>query len=146
MWHILGTQATLSSSEWVCPGRSWLILLDGRLTFPVAQQVPGLYRFRIRGSAGEAVYIGESENLARRFRLYSSPGPSQQTNLRLNAKFRKALSERAEIGVAIVTTEAWIDVRGTQVVADLSSKAMRRLFESAAVVESTGDAIESLNL
>jgi hypothetical protein len=97
-------------------------------------------------TAGEAIYIAESENLARRFRLYSSPGPSQQTNLRLSANSRKALSERAEIGVAIVTTEGWIDVRGTQVVADLSSKAMRRLFESAAVIESMGNAIESLNL
>jgi hypothetical protein len=112
--------------SWAKQGR--VILADNRLMFPVVKQVPGLYRFRIRASAGEAIYIGESENLARRFRLYSGPGPSQQTNLRLNAKFRNVLSERAEIGVAIVTTEAWIDVSGTQVIADLSSKAMRRLF------------------
>jgi hypothetical protein len=59
--------------SWAKQGR--VILADNRLTFPVAQQVPGLYPFRIRGSAGEVICIGESENLARRFRLYSSPGP-----------------------------------------------------------------------
>jgi hypothetical protein len=66
--------------SWVKVGR--VLLNGGRLKFPTVQSIPGLYRFRIRGAAGEASYIGETENFARRFTHYSNPGPSQQTNLR----------------------------------------------------------------
>lgn len=107
---------------------------------------PGLYRFRIRGPVSEAIYIGESENLVWRFRYYSNPGPSQQTNIRLNAKFYEALSNGTEIGVAIVTVGAWTDFERGPVSADFHSKAVRRLFESAAIVQGMGGAIESLNL
>ena len=63
-------------------GMSWkklgrVILVDSRLTLPARNKSPAC-TFRIRGSAGEAIYIGESENLARRFRLYSGPGLSQR--------------------------------------------------------------------
>jgi hypothetical protein len=95
---------------------------------------------------GEAIYIGESENLARRFRSYSSPGPSQQTSLRLNARFRRALYEGAEIGVAIAIKGICIGAAGAQVAADFASKAVRRLFESAAIVQGRGATVESLNL
>ncbi len=59
---------------------------------PRCSQAPGIYRFRIRGSKGKALYVGETENLARRFGFYRNPGPSQQTNVRMNAKFREALA------------------------------------------------------
>jgi hypothetical protein len=48
--------------------------------------------------------------------------------------------------VAIITTEVWIDVSDIQVIADLSSKGNAGCFESAAIVESMGNAMESLNL
>ena len=114
--------------------------------FPAVEEVPGLYRFRIRSPARESIYIGESENLARRFRFYSNPGPSQQTNLRLNAKFREALSELTEIGVAMAIKDAWVDFGDAEIAADLSSRAVRRLFEYAAIVQGTGSVIESMNL
>jgi hypothetical protein len=129
--------------SWVKLGR---VLLDGgRLKFPTTQPTPGLYRFRIRIAGREALYVGETENIARRFTLYSNPGPSQQTNRRLNARFREDLSGGAEIAVAIVTTGAWIEFADTKVAADFSSKAVRRLFEHAAIVQSAADTIESLN-
>jgi hypothetical protein len=56
----------------------------GRLLFPEVAQVPAIYRFRILGSGGEALYVGETDNLARRFGNYRNPGPTQQTSLRIN--------------------------------------------------------------
>jgi hypothetical protein len=128
---------------WVKLGR--ILLDDGKLKFPRAPFQPGLYRFRIRGSSGTAVYVGETENLPRRFLLYASPGASQQTNLRLNAKFRLELSNGSEIAVAVMTTGAWIEFGSTREIADFSSKAMRRLFEHAAIVATAGEPVESLN-
>jgi hypothetical protein len=77
--------------------------------------------------------------------LYANPGASQQTNLRLNAKFREALSGDSQVAVAVMTTGAWIEFDGSREIADFSSKAMRRLFEHAAIVASAGEAVESLN-
>jgi len=128
---------------WVPIGR--VILSDRRVEFPAAQSVPALYRFRFRNPASEALYIGETENLARRFTLYRNPGPSQQTNLRLNGKFRDALSSGAEIAVAVVITSAWIEMGGSRTLADFSARAMCRLFENAAIIEGLGVSVESLN-
>jgi len=130
--------------QWNPIGR---VVLDatGRLTFPKTPQAPALYRFRIRSGGKESIYIGETKNLARRFTLYRNPGPSQQTNIRLNAKFREALSSGAEIGVAAVLSDAWIERDGMRVEADLSLKTVRCLLENAAVVDEGGTAIESLN-
>jgi hypothetical protein len=128
---------------WVKLGR--VLLINDRLKFLPAQSMPGLYRFRLQAAAGEASYIGETENMARRFGFYSNPGPSQQTNIRLNARFREALSNRAEIAVAIVTTDAWLAFGGIRMSADFSSKAVRRLFENAVIAQRLGDEVESLN-
>ena len=40
---------------------------DGSRAFPVAPELPGLYRFRLFGVSEPRHYIGESENLKRRF-------------------------------------------------------------------------------
>jgi hypothetical protein len=142
-WDGAGSLDCRIGMTWVKLGR---VLLDaGRLRFPKAPLQPGLYRFRIRGSASAALYIGETENLARRFLLYANPGASQQTNLRLNAKFREALSGDSQVAVAVMTTGAWIEFDGSREITDFSSKAMRRLFEHAAIVASAGEAVEPLN-
>jgi hypothetical protein len=136
-----------------CEGRlglTWqpigrLSLADGQLDFPTAPSAPGLYRFRIRNGDVEARYIGESENLARRFGFYRSPGPSQQTNLRLNGIFRAALNSGEEIAVAIVADSAWLEIAGHRALPNFSRKAMRCLFENWAIVEGLGEPVESLN-
>ena len=113
-------------------GMSWkklgrVILVDSRLTLPARNKSPACTvsdsRFGWRGD----LHRRKRESRTPYSALFW-PRPLPTENLRLNAKFRNVLSERAEIGVAIVTTEAWIDVSSTQVIADLSSKAMRRLF------------------
>lgn len=126
---------------WMPLGR---VALDGHggLRFPNVPAVPGLYRFQIRGTA--AAYVGETENMARRFGHYRKPGPSQLTNLRLNAKFREMLAGGAEVAVAIVISGAWI-IRGEdRQPADLSLKPVRRMFENAALLRGGAD-IETLN-
>jgi hypothetical protein len=95
---------------------------DGPLVFPAAPASPGLYRFRVRAAGRDAVYIGETDNLARRFTHYRNPGPTQPTNLRLNAKFAEALTAGAEIAVATITEDAWIERGGHRKAAQLSSK------------------------
>lgn len=131
------------SMEWKPIGR---VMLDdaGRLVFPAVPQAPGLYRFRVRAAGREGVYIGESDNLARRFAHYRNPGPSQQTNLRLNTTFKDALAAGAEISVAAITGNAWIERSGDCQTADLSSKAVRCLFENAALLDGGKD-VDALN-
>ncbi len=80
-----GVTATIEF-HWLAAGG---VTLDseGRLTFARLPERPGVYRFRFedgrRGLLG--VYIGESDNLARRMSNYRNPGPTQPTNQRLNA-------------------------------------------------------------
>ena len=117
----------------------------GRLSFPKGQRLPAIYRFRIRYAKAEAAYIGETDNLVRRFGNYRNPGPTQQTSLRINSVLKEALSKGAEIAVSAVTTQAWID-RGTGLEAvSFDSKAMRCLFESAAILDNDGTDIDMLN-
>jgi predicted GIY-YIG superfamily endonuclease len=92
----------------------------------------------------ESIYIGESDNLWRRFGNYRNPGPSQQTSLRINAVLKSWLEAGGEISVAIMD-EAWIDAETGQEKGDLSKKSIRRMFENFAVSSSHGDDVESLN-
>lgn len=128
--------------QWQLLGR--ITSQNSRLSFPTPPSKPGLYRFRVRRGNRESVYYGESENLARRFTNYRNPGPTQQTNVRVNAHFAEMLEKGAEISVAIVFEAAWISRDGNRLAADFSSKAVRRLFEHAAI-QACGEDIESLN-
>jgi hypothetical protein len=119
---------------------------DGKIRFPKLPTKPGIYHFRIRradGSAGR--YIGETDNLQRRFAHYRNPGPTQQTNLRLNALFKALLSEGGNIETSIVTESAWFRKNGVEEPANLSDKNVRRLFENLALVIEKADEIEDLN-
>lgn len=130
------------SMQWQPLGR--IVFLNSRLSFPTAPSSPGLYRFRVRHGNRESVYYGESDNLARRFTNYRNPGSTQQTNVRVNQKFTETLEKGAEISVAVIFETAWISRDGKRLAADFSSKAVRRLFEHAAI-HTCGEDIESLN-
>ncbi len=65
-------------------------------------QIPAVYRWAVyEKNILRKVYIGETEDLKKRVYQYFKPGPSQSTNLRLNATFKKdiavGLSVRLEI-------------------------------------------------
>jgi hypothetical protein len=107
---------------------------------------PGLYRFRIsKFDGGAAIYVGETDNLQRRFAHYRNPGPTQATNLRLNAFFLAVISSGGRIEVDIVIDKAWLTWSDVEVKADFRRKSFRRLFENLVLSAERADSIEDLN-
>jgi hypothetical protein len=113
----------------------------GKLRFPIAPEAPGIYRFDL----GDRVYIGEADRLRCRFQHYRTPGPSQATNLRLNAVMLPLLSAGGAVTVCMVT-EAQVDIDGVRAPLDLTRKASRLLVESAALTAArvAGELVENL--
>jgi len=130
VWRPLG-RVSVNSSE--------------RLALPKANRRPAIYCFRIRLGNGERRYVGETENLSRRFSHYVNPGPSQQTNIRLKQLMLEALHAGSEISVSVVQDQAWIVWEGGQKEIDLNSKAARCLLENVAILEMDAIEVESLN-
>lgn len=131
--------------EWDVVGK---IRLDesGKITFPTVPPEPGLYQFHInKSNGGSRRYVGETDNLYRRFGHYRNPGPTQWTNLRLNALFRELLLQNEVIEVAIATKRAWMLKDNKEQVPDFSKKIVRRLFENFVLVMNDGHDIEDLN-
>lgn len=118
-----------------------LSLNAGRIVFPSAPAAPGIYRFDL----GDRVYIGETDQLKRRFQGYRTPGARQATNIRLNAALTSLLSGGHPASAATVTN-AVVDVDGRRAPLDLTYKAARLLLESAALVAERlqGRAVENL--
>ena len=119
---------------------------NGKLLFPVAPRRPGLYRFRLSGNGGARHYVGETDELRRRFQQYRTPGNSQPTNLRMNAEFREHLTAGGRIRVDIVIEEIAVLAAGEPVEVNLAGKAMRRLLEHAALVDEAAAGTKLLNL
>jgi hypothetical protein len=118
---------------------------NGKLKFPKLPIKPGLYQFRVHGPKGDVGrYVGETDNLQRRFAHYRNPSPTQPTNLRLNALLKEVLGQGGNVELAIVTDSAWISRNGQEEIADLTDKNVRRLFENVALI--TGQARDILDL
>ena len=132
-----------ASYTWVAAGMILLNETDKKLVFDVdVSAQAGLYKFHIRHKDKQSVYIGESQNLRRRFQNYRTPGPTQKTSLRLNSIIITALQNKAEVAVYI-STHALLNKE----VADFSQKPIRRLVESMEIVENAlQNTFEILNL
>ena len=130
--------------HWQSLGRMRVDANDG-LQFPVAPRRPGLYRFRLRDNGIARHYVGETDELRRRFQNYRTPGKSQQTNIRMNAEFRDHMAAGGSIEIDIVVDKIHVNATGQPVQVDLSDKAMRRLFEHAALVDEAAAGIQLLN-
>ena len=118
---------------------------DGRLLFPAAPRRPGLYRFRLRGNGVARHYVGETDDLRRRFQNYRTPGKSQQTNIRMNGEFRDHMAAGGSIEIDIVVDSIDVMAIGQPVRVNLSDKAIRRLLEHAALVDEATAGIQLLN-
>ena len=118
---------------------------NGRLQFPTAPRQPGLYRFRLCGNGPARRYVGETDELRRRFQHYRTPGPSQQTNIRMNAEFRDHMATGGSIEVDTVIDKIDVIADGEPVRVDLANKAMRRLLEHAALVDEAAAGTKLLN-
>lgn len=113
----------------------------GKLRFPDTPEEPGVYRFDF----GDRVYVGEADRLRRRFQHYRTPGPSQATNLRLNAAMLPLLASGMTIAVCTIT-QATVEIDNLVSPLDLSKKATRLLVESAALTAAqlAGAPVENL--
>ena len=120
---------------------------DGMLEFPAVSKTAAIYRFTIRHTAGgESHYVGETNNLVNRLKGYRKPGgPSQKTNVRINGELLKALMDGKQVSMSAVIADAWLEVGGGRLPADLKSKSVRLLFENAAILATPAD-ITMLNL
>ncbi len=143
-------QVVVSSStrpEQLNTSYSWVELgalkLDqnSKIVFPEVESRPGIYRFRMLRNGRSSIYIGESENLYRRFGHYRNPGPSQATNIRINKILVNAMHDGVLVYVDVIVDTAWISGEA----ADLSRKVERTLLESAAIIRSDSDQVTMLN-
>jgi hypothetical protein len=80
------------------------------------------------------VYVGEADLLPRRFQHHRTPGPRQQTNLRMNPVMLGALTEGGRVVVEIATRAWAVATGGGQTPLDLTWKAAQVLVERAAEV------------
>ena len=133
-------------------GMCWLelgqITIDeyGKLVFPIPEKLPGLYRLRLQSRDKDMRYIGETVNLQRRFAHYRNPGPTQKTNIRINAALIEHISYGNTVMVDTVIDASTLHFDGHKIVPTFSEKATRRLFEHAAIVFDSVSSIKSLNL
>lgn len=134
---VVGRMGVRVDAEWREAG---LIALDaeGDVLFPLLPPMPGIYRVTLSGAPGQErgrIYIGETDDLRRRATNYRNPGPTQDTNIRLNAALKAQLTGGGTARLAVVTAARVQEGdTGDAVVLDLSRKAPRLLVENAALV------------
>lgn len=116
---------------------------DGKLMMPDPGAVPGIYRFRLAGGDAPSVYIGESDDVRRRFGHYRNPGPSQRTNVRMNERMRARLAEGGIVQVAVVTG-AVLRVAECAEPLDLERRASRLLLEEHLLGEARDGRVEAV--
>lgn len=111
-------------------------LAEGKLLFPRAPSTPGVYRLTFQDDRGQdaGVYVGEADLLRRRFQQYRTPGPSQQTNLRLNPFMVNTLATGGRIAVEVAVAARFTSADGSEIPLDLTWKAARVLVERASEV------------
>jgi hypothetical protein len=117
----------------------------GRIAFPALPADPGVYQFDLRSGPRSVLYIGESDNLKRRAQNYRTPGPSQPTNLRLNARLVEHLREGGAVELSI-TTRARVEIAGEWGDLDMTWKPSRLLVENGALLLARKQAIPVENL
>lgn len=117
---------------------------DGKLSMPDPGVSPGIYRFRLAVDDAPSVYIGESDDLRRRFGHYRNPGPSQRTNVRMNDRMRARLAAGGAVQVAVVT-EALLWVAECVEPLDLRQRASRLLLEEHLIGNARDARIETVD-
>lgn len=132
------------ATNWV-PAGGVALSPERKLDFPEVPKEPGVYRFRLTGKGRPHCYIGESENLRRRFGQYCRPGRSQATNLRLNELMIQHLLDGGKIGLDLITQIDAMTQSGSKRATTMSIKVIRKLVEQAAIVANDATEVASLN-
>ncbi len=111
-------------------------------------QKPIIYRWTIdRGKGGKSFYIGETVKLCPdRLNGYLSPGPTQQTNKRLNQYFQESVGNGASLKLEILKMSgAFVNDLDLQD-SDLVRQDNRRLIERLLVTLYRNQGLDLLNL
>jgi hypothetical protein len=116
------------------------------LKFPQTTAHPGLYRFDFTGADGNRLYIGETDTLNRRLQHYRTPGPTQTTNIRLNALMHEIIKSGGSVGVSIMTEGATVAMNGGEKPPCLGIKSDRVLLEHAAIYAARESGISLVNV
>lgn len=131
--------------EWKFLGK---VSIDGTgsLVFPAGGSGPGVYRIRIQGDGKNKIYVGESQDLSRRFRNYRMGPEGQRTSRRIHLLLKDVLDRGEGVEVDVVAGNSMLVVNGSMMPADFNSKAVRCLYENAAIVALGQSDIEIVNL
>ena len=98
---------------------------------------PAIYRWLVyQDSPGDMnkLYIGEAELLRRRIYHYLKPGPSQTTNIRLNALFQEERLKGYQITLDVLEFAPCSIDNVSITMDDLKDKMVRRLLENLLIV------------
>jgi hypothetical protein len=127
--------------EWLTGG-AVVLNSSGKAAFPGVPARPGVYRFTLADADGllAGVYIGDSDNLARRMGNYRNPGPTQPTNQRLN-RFREVLRD-----IGAVTMALSVEVTVDRPTLALARKPARLLAENVALIRAHQEGLPVENL
>jgi hypothetical protein len=109
---------------------------------------PAIYRWNIFSESlkDEKFYIGEAQDLCQRINGYLNPGPSQQTNKRINKKFHEYIENGFKIRLEILRFEK-IRINDFVITEnDLSHKHNRRFIEELMVIIYEQKGFQLLNL
>lgn len=125
-------QSLTVSWDWQPVGQ--ISVSDGMIVFPEIPTVAGIYRFTFLDASGgrTGVYVGEADQLRRRFQHYRTPGPSQTTNLRMNPLMIETVAQSGRVNVEIITQAHVRAGDDTVQELDLTWKTARILVERAA--------------
>lgn len=111
---------------------------------------PAIYRWIVAHADNEAntqMYIGETKRLCPdRLSGYIIPGPTQQTNLRLNKFFHECLMQDSTVQLEILRINGSFTPDLSFTDTDLSSQDIRRLLEKLLMVLYRNQGVELINL
>ena len=118
---------------------------DGKLMMPDPGPGPGVYRFRHTGGGAPSVYIGESEDISRRFGQYRHPESSQRTNIRVHKWMFERVGAGGTLEVAVVA-QAVLRVGESREPLDLGRRTSRLLVEEHLLDEARQNGETVMNL
>lgn len=131
-------------ASWDWSERGAAIVEQGGLRFPHLRREPGIYRIMVNVGEDRRVYIGETDNLQRRFAGYRTPGRTQTTNVRMNERLRRVASAGGTSRLDVMTAIR-LRLDGMDIGVDLGNPFVRRYLENAALVEEMGQHGELIN-
>src|SRR5450756_646646 len=123
--------------EWVpvqtAPGVPYRFPQELTPHFRTVYAGPAVYRWVVyQQEPGDLrrLYVGEADQLPRRLYHYLHPGPSQQTNQRLNAEFVKETQAGRSVTLEVLQFKPFQFRDALFSMADLEDKMVRRFLEN----------------